>query len=200
MATDSSRWDRFRKEGSALISALSPSTYGWVSLIALVVICMMCYFSYTTWPDRYTAMGFYVSVVGFSYTIYQLMQTKVAAEKVAEIAKQMTIEHYRQSLEQLRLFVAETNAYINAKNYKFASWRLRDVSLELARVKAMRASATDRLQRYEELCVFWAGQFRQWKTGRVLPSKQTEEWETLERSIQIWINEQQLQFSFPMGV
>ena len=52
--------------------------------VLIVVASAWCFWVFTTWPDRYTAGGYFVSLFGFAYVLFELFRSK----RIADVARE----------------------------------------------------------------------------------------------------------------
>src|SRR5438105_2937421 len=66
--------------------AISPVYVFCIFAILITVASVWCFLAFCTWPDRYSAAGYFVSLFGFAYVLFELFRAK----RVAQVAR----EHY----------------------------------------------------------------------------------------------------------
>src|SRR5947209_1074054 len=120
-------WEAFK----AFIRNLNPRSLAIAFSVVLVILGFLCYFTFATWTDWYTAMGFYVSVVGFGYLIFELYRTREVAELAKEAAQEQlrayqkaaseqSGEHYRYCLEQAKRWLDHISHHMQVKQWRSA--------------------------------------------------------------------------------
>ena len=138
--------------------------------ILVVVVCAGCFKSFCNWPDRYTSAGFYVSLLGFTYVLFELLRAKriaeVAQENYDHAANVMRTQHYKFCLDEVHnAFEAALNELAN-KQWTYASKRLNDLSRHLIYVQSIRTHADQRWSEFSEASAYWASEFGKGSNGK----------------------------------
>jgi hypothetical protein len=97
---------RLMQRAAGAILAIPPVYL--VSLFAMLIAAasIRCFVAFDTWPDRYTAASFFVSLLGFAYVLFELFRGKrladVARENYERAANMMRTRHYQFCLDEAR--------------------------------------------------------------------------------------------------
>ena len=91
--------------GALKATLAKPPVYAFCFFAILIVLASVwCFRSFNTWPDRYSAAGYYVSLFGFSYVMFELLRAKrlaeVAREHYDRAAGLMRTQHYQFCLQE----------------------------------------------------------------------------------------------------
>ena len=91
--------------GALKATLAKPPVYAFCFFAILIVLASgWCFRSFNTWPDRYSAAGYYVSLFGFSYVMFELLRAKrlaeVAREHYDRAAGLMRTQHYQFCLQE----------------------------------------------------------------------------------------------------
>ncbi|MBA4067359.1 MAG: hypothetical protein C0501_27345 [Isosphaera sp.] len=99
------------------------------------------------WNDFYTVGGFFVGLVGFGVTLWQLRKTKYAAEAAAQASRD-TLAENKESYERFvgafaSRLLSELQHAVNESDWKIAKVRAHDLAELLGTLPTTGAAALD---------------------------------------------------------
>jgi hypothetical protein len=103
-----------------------PPVYSFLFFAILTLAASIgCFVVFSSWPDGYSAAGYYVSLLGFGYVLFELFRTKhiseVARANYDRAAEFMREQHYQFCLSEAERALEAALIEINDKLWTHAS-------------------------------------------------------------------------------
>lgn len=158
----------------------------WLAL-AIVSTIGACAFHYCDkWPDALSVTSFGISVVGFSYAIYELYLTRRAADAAKEAAlaaaKKEGYIRYRDCLDRARTLLSSVADLVRTRQWRSVLFRLHDLQSELESIQNMGTHANDRWSGFAFSLGKWHVVFEKGETGNRL-GYQESDWQEFVHAI-----------------
>ena len=148
-----------------------PKVLAIILLIALVLIGAITCYLYKEWPERYSVFGFYVTLFGFIYALYQLNETKImaqlrdeeykrASDEFSRLALHETKKHYRYCLDAANATLDMIKEHERKRDWEPLLSELDRLIDLLRHLNSFTQSADDRWQQSMSMLRRWHGVFR----------------------------------------
>jgi hypothetical protein len=145
---------------------LPPKILAVILVVVLLLIGLATCHYYETWLDRYTVFGFYVTLFGFLFTLYQLNETKLmgqlraeeykrASEEFSRLARHETKKHYRYCLETANATLDMVKDHERTKDWPHLLMKLDRLIDLLRHLDSFTPSADDRWQQSMRILRQW---------------------------------------------
>ncbi len=161
------RW--FAQTISAILGI--PPVYLFLLFAMLIAVTSLwCFLAFDTWPDRYTAASYYVSLFGFGYVLVELFRGKrladVARENYERAARAMRTQHYEFCLDEANRELDLALRDLSAKQWTHAAKSLQALARRLFYIHGLGRHADERWRELSQLAGYWAADFATGSNGK----------------------------------
>ena len=161
--------DATRGFRNRVLEARPAVAFGFFATLTLLA-SLWCFKAFDTWPDRYTAAGYYVSLFGFGYVLFELFRGKhiaeVARQSYLRAANLMRSTHYEFCLDEAQASLESALAELTRKQWTAAATSLHHLRRHCSYIQSIRVHADERWHQFADSAAYWAMQFAKGPNGK----------------------------------
>jgi hypothetical protein len=154
------------------ITTVEPRILSRICVGLLIILAVLTCVLNDKWMDRISAFGFWITFIGFWYTLYQLAYTQNLAERSRQEymagASNQRGQFYRHCLNFARDWIIQADGHITVRQWPLACGRISDVQGMLLHIQNMRDHVNSRFSEQSENLIPWRGIFQTGKIGKPL--------------------------------